>query len=245
MIRLISILSFVLFATTAHATSVIVPYAPGGQAAIVFGELNKSIPNLIAEYIPGAGGNLGMMRHVQRDKSLLLVGEAIYHNGTRQPNGYPTDILKVSKPVFVLRGAYYAIYTNTNVPFGSTNPIIFGASAPGSASHTATTELCRTLNCIIVPYMSSGRILPDLMRGEIHAMIAGLTMRQNLVDDKRISIHAILGPSIDGIPSYGSYEYASTIGLYAKGYTDSEIAELRKLIRLDPVALGFTTLDME
>ena len=237
-----------LFVAPAYASNtIIVPVAPGGPMDIVARKLLEYIPDARIEYVTGGAGNIGMIRHVQRERSLLLVSELIENNKTRVPDGYPWNIMEVSRRVLLLDGAYYAIFVNSNIPFGSRDPIVLGIAAPGSGSHAATTGLCEILkNCLLVPYPSAGRMIPDVMRGELHGMVTLYTLASGIVSQStNIRIHAILGPARDGIPSFSGYSHKSWFVLLAKGYSDAEIRHLRSLIKLNPKDVGFDTISLE
>ena len=236
--KLLLLITLSLFSltTVANTVKLIVPFAQGGisdqMARLIQRHLEQDVNlNVIVEYRPGASGEIGTAAVANSDSKelvLLVNGPGIittsllkdklsYNENNLVPMvnlGYVPFVLIVSKKSkFESFKDLQKLDADRNVTYGS--------SGPATAIHLAGINLQTQINkhWTHVPYKGQGQALPDLIGGNIDAMVIHWPVVAQLVATGQITALAIESnhrmtqfPNIPtfkefGISNVGKYGY--------------------------------------
>lgn len=202
------ILLLTSLATSAETIRLIVPFSQGGNAdqlarliqKTLIQDLNKTV---VVEYHPGASGEIGtavVANSDPRELVLLLNGPSIittsltkdklsYNEANLTPlvhMGYVPFVLVVSK-----KSGIRSFKDLQNLD--SQRPITYGSSGVLTATHLAAISLQQQLgkNFIHVPYKGSGQAIPDLIGGNLDALIIHWTAVDQFIKSDQITALAI------------------------------------------------------
>jgi|688.fasta_scaffold193177_2 tripartite-type tricarboxylate transporter receptor subunit TctC len=208
---------------SAHNIKLVVPFAPGGPADSVARliqkdlsqELNKSI---VLEFKAGASGEIGtaIVANAESENLLLLLnGPGIittsllkdklsYNENNLIPLvniGYTPCVLVVSKKSQIKN---FKDLQNID----ASRPITYGSSGYATATNLAGESLKLQLNknFIHVPYKGSGAAIPNLISGDIDALIIGYNSVLQFIESEQVVPLAIESdfrlPSLPNVPTF-------------------------------------------
>jgi tripartite-type tricarboxylate transporter receptor subunit TctC len=199
----------------------VVPFAPGGGtdvlARIVAQKLNEAWGQpFVIENQPGASGGIGtrgVMRAAPDGYTLLMASTGALMAAASGPGGSVVtdfDVTQHLVPVTLVAAPPYVITINPQVPAdtvaalitlareraGKNEPLTFGSSGVGAASHL-TGELFQKdagIKLQHVPYKGTGQAVNDLLGGQIDLMFAPPQTVQPLVEGGKLKALATTGP---------------------------------------------------
>ena len=208
---------------SAQNIKLVVPFAPGGPAESVARliqkdlsqELNKSI---ILEFKVGASGEIGtaIVANTESENLMLLINGAgiittsllkdklSYNENNLIPLvniGYTPRVLVVSKKSQIKN---FKDLQNID----ASRPITYGSSGHATATHLAGESLKIKLNknFIHIPYKGSGAAIPNLISGEIDALIIGYNSVLQLIESGQVIPLAIESdfrlPLLPNVPTF-------------------------------------------
>ena len=174
-----------------RAVTIVVPYAPGGTAdilgRIVSIKMGEALgQQVIIEYRPGAGGNLGAESVAKRsgpDGYTVLLTATSLASSPSLMRKMPFDPVKDLAPVAGLATIPNIAVVSNGVAAKSIAELLalaraqpgkltFASSGPGTSNHLAV-ELFKVVagvDLLHVPYKSAGQALPDLIAGRVDVM---------------------------------------------------------------------------
>jgi tripartite-type tricarboxylate transporter receptor subunit TctC len=167
--------------------SVIVPFAPGGPAEAVARAVVEPMSqilgqNVIIEYKPGAGGNIGAQYAAKQARpdgyTLFLGSTSLASSVSLMKLNY--DPRKDLVPVAGIGAFPNLLVAGPALPYRNVAEIIaaakarpgalsFGSSGPGTSSHLSG-ELFKAaagIDLLHVPYKGSGAVVADLVAGRV------------------------------------------------------------------------------
>jgi tripartite-type tricarboxylate transporter receptor subunit TctC len=229
---------FILISTSAAADTVrlIVPYAQGGGgdqlARVIQKHLSQDInKNVVVEIKPGATTEIGTAIAANSDSKelvLLLNGPTIVVNSlvkeklTYNPAnlvpmihfGHIPFVLVVSK-----KSGIKTFKDLENLPPGKV--LTYGSSGTASGTHMAMVGLNQQLkkNMLHVPYKGSGQVIPDLISGNIDAlMIHWTAVNQFIETDQIIPIAVETDQRLTQLPKVPTFKEFGIANVGKHGY---------------------------
>jgi len=166
------ILLLTLFLASAFAKSqtieFVVTAAPGGAADILARKLEKEIElssnlNIIVVAKPGASHNIGYQYIHQTKKPTIFVSDISLIRNKNLP-GYPNGITAEIEPLVYIGGFYSVLMVSSKssiktyndfLKVASERQIRVGHGGIGTFGHEAAVEVCKNIDCLMVPYKSS------------------------------------------------------------------------------------------
>ena len=226
-------------AAQAETIRIVVPFAPGGaadQAArVVERALSTHTQNTyVVEYRAGAGGAIGanyVAKSRGSDTVLLIHSLALVVNSLQPDAGYS---LAEFESVATLGTVQLALITN---PKSSVNtmskllaarePIFFGSSGPGSATHIAGElfGINTRVTMTHVPYRGEAAALTDILGNNITTLFTGIGVAR----DQPVTILAVTG-------TRRSREFPSVPTLQEQGVRGFEISPNWLVLMANPTA---------
>lgn len=210
----------------AESTKLIVPFTQGGNADQLARLIQKHVQqdinhNIVVDFRPGASGEIGtafVANSDSKDLVLLLNGPSMamtsllkdklsYNENNLVPLvhlGHVPFVLVVSKKSGI----------RTFKDLQNLDPqrsITYASGGVGTATHMAGATLHRQLgkNFIHVPYKGSGQVIPDLISGNVDALIIHWTAVAQHIQADQITALAIesetrLSP-LPGVPTFKEF----------------------------------------
>jgi tripartite-type tricarboxylate transporter receptor subunit TctC len=230
----------------------LIPYAPGGPVDIVGRVTAQKLTEALGQQVivdnrAGAGGNIALELAAKAapDGYTLLMGA----NGpiAINPSLYrdmPVDPATAYSPVSTIATSAMIFITHPSVPapgvrefiqLARTRPasLLYASSGSGSTAHLAA-ELFRNMadiNIVHVPYKGAGPALTDLVAGQVHAMVTGISSTLPHVKAGRLKALGVSSvkrvPLLPEVPAIAEalpgYEVITWYGLFAPAGTPASI----------------------
>ena len=202
------VLIFSALQVNADVIRLVVPFAQGGSADLLARQVQKHLlddlgKTVVVEYRAGASGEIGTAAVANADSRelvLLLNGPGIittsllkdklsYNETNLVPlvhMGYVPFVVVVSK-----KSGIRTFKELQNID--SDRPIFYGSSGQATASHLAGVVLQSQINKNLthVPYKGTGQAIPDLLSGNLDALLIHWTSVAQLVQSDQITALAI------------------------------------------------------
>jgi tripartite-type tricarboxylate transporter receptor subunit TctC len=216
---LISLLFFVSTLVSAEPIELVVPNAPGGPNDNVTRHFTESLTEKgvknFTTYRPGASGNIGMKYFMECKVNCLLVSApAIVQNKVQAPEGYPAEIVKEAKPLYLFGVSPVVVLVPADsktksitdlIELSKTRSLLVAHGGAGTMGYNGMKELCRIATCTEVPYKSASVAYPDLMAGRVDVHMVLSSGLESVVKNDKIRIIAVLGqsrlPMIPSVPT--------------------------------------------
>jgi tripartite-type tricarboxylate transporter receptor subunit TctC len=255
--------------------TLVVPFPPGGSndtfARLIVKDLGIRLKQqVIIDYRPGAGGNLGagMVARAKADGyTLLAVSSTIVTNAASQSN-LPFDVIKSFTPVALMATGPLVVAVNKNFPANTPAELVsvirknpgkynYASAGPGSLNQFST-ELLKAdagdLKITHVPYRGTGPALTDLIGNRTQMLIASAPALMPMVRSgmvKAIGITSLkpspvaqeLTPVATAVPGY---EFESWWGVLAPTGTPAAVisqlnAAINDVVRQPAMQKDFLT----
>ncbi len=229
----------------------VVPYPPGGPidttARIVAHELSARLGQVIVENRPGGGATLGAKSVATADpdgytllfgsSGSLCVAPALYPNADYDPikSFAPVATVALLPHVFVVGPSVPAKTLPEFVAYAKANPgkLNYGA-AIGTPPHLLSTlfRVKAGIDIVYVPYKGSAQSVTDLLGGQTHMTIDGLTGLYPLIQDHKVRALAVASatrwPALPDVPTliesgYPDFNLDAWTGVVAPAGTPHEI----------------------
>lgn len=242
------ILGLIFSGLTANADVIklIVPFAQGGSADLLARQVQKHLlddlgKTVVVEYRAGASGEIGSSAVANADSKdlvLLLNGPGIittsllkdklsYNESNLVPlvhMGYVPFVVVVSKKSGIKN---FKELQNLD----ANRPIFYGSSGHATASHLAGVVLQGQVNKNLthVPYKGTGQAIPDLISGNLDALLIHWTSVAQLVQNDQITALAIESdhriPELPNVPTMrefglSNFGYQGYLVLFSNATTD-------------------------
>jgi tripartite-type tricarboxylate transporter receptor subunit TctC len=195
----------------------VIPFPPGGAFDTVgrplADKMKPLLGTMVVENIGGGGGSLGVaaVARARADGYTLVLGGTITHINEALLKSHPQyDPVKDLDPVAGVAAYPLCIAVHPSVPahnlkefiaFAKANPgkVSYGHAGVGSIQHL-TGELFKSLggtpDIVPVPYRGTGPLITDIMGGQVHMGVPGLTGQViQLHRSGRMRVLAITGPT--------------------------------------------------
>jgi len=231
----------------------IVPYPPGGpidtMARLVAQQLTARVGQVIIENRPGGGAILGSksVAAAEPDGYTLLFGSsgslavapALYVNADYDPIKLfvPVATVALLPHVFVVAPGVPAKSVQEFVAYAKANPgkLNYG-SAIGTPPHLLSTlfKVKAGIDMLYVPYKGSAQSVTDLLGGQTHMTIDGLTTLYPLIEEGKLRPLAIASaarwPKLPDVPTlvesgYPDFVLDAWTGVVAPAGTPREIVD--------------------
>jgi len=202
----------------------IVPYPPGGpidtMARLVAQQLTARLGQVIVENRPGGGAILGAKSVAASDpdgytllfgsSGSLAVAPALYVNADYEPRKLfvPVATVALLPHVFVVGPSVPAKTVQEFVAYAKANPgkLNYGAGL-GTPPHLLSTlfKVRAGIDILYVPYKGSAQSVTDLLGGQTHMTIDGLTGLYPLVTEGKVRALAVARdtrwPALPDVPT--------------------------------------------
>jgi tripartite-type tricarboxylate transporter receptor subunit TctC len=229
----------------------IVPFPPGGPtdyvARIVGQHLSANLGQVVIDNRPGAGGTIATKSVAAADadgytllygsSATLAIAPALYRNVDYDPVRSFAPIALVSQVPFVL-GVAAPVPAHTLaelIAYAKANPgkLNFGATM-GTPPHLVG-ELFKVttgIDIFYVPYKGAAQAMTDLLAGQMHMTIEGITTLLPHIQSGKVRALATMSPqripALPDVPTmsesgYGGFPPASWTGVLAPAGTPAPI----------------------
>jgi tripartite-type tricarboxylate transporter receptor subunit TctC len=231
----------------------IVPFPPGGPtdyvARLIGQYLSAHLGQVVLDNRPGAGGTLATkaVASAEADGYTLLYGSsatlgiapALYRNVDYDPVKSFAPVALVSRVPFVL-GVGAAVPADTLAEF-----IVYARAHPGQLNFGATVgtpphlvgELFKVTtgaDILYVPYKGAAQAMTDLLAGQMHMTIEGVTTLLPHIASGKVKALAVMSPqripALPDVPTmrelgYGGFPSASWTGVLAPAGTPAAVVD--------------------
>jgi tripartite-type tricarboxylate transporter receptor subunit TctC len=153
----------------------VISASPGGALDILSRkiereiELNSSL-NLVVISKTGASHNIGYQYIHQTKKPTLFISDiSLIRN--KNLTGYPNGVVDVVEPLHYIGGFHSVLMVSSKTPIKNYNDFIklaserqirMGHGGIGTFGHEAAEEVCKNIDCLMVPYKSSSPGMVDV-----------------------------------------------------------------------------------
>ena len=225
-----------------RAINVVVPYAPGGTADVLFRliapGMEKSLgQNIVVVNRAGASGMIGtesVARAAPDGYTLLVVtaGLPIAASVNRSNPNFTFNIQKDIEPVAAYASTPYFLFTSKSlgvknvaefIAMARERPgkITYGSSGAGQSGHLAGAkfELNTGTQMLHVPYKGTGPAMNDLAAGHIDSIFVGLPTAVPFLDANRIEVLGVASPERVSLrPDIATLDESGTQGFEARAW---------------------------
>ncbi len=233
---------------------VINPNQPGGNSDILFRLLSPKMgeilgQQLVIDYRPGAGGNIGaeMVSKSAPDGYAVLIAAASFLINPSLIKNLPFDAIKDFTPLGLIVDIPAALVTHPSLPVRNVKELIalakahsgdifFSSSGPGTIGHLSG-ELLNAMGgikLVHVPYKGAGPAVVDLIAGHVQLSFVSIPAVMGYVQGGRLRMIAQGGAqrfqSIPDVPTMQEaglpgYEAATFAGISVPKGTPKEIID--------------------
>jgi tripartite-type tricarboxylate transporter receptor subunit TctC len=212
---------------------VINPNAPGGNSDIIFRLLSPKMgeilgQQLVIDYRPGAGGNIGaeIASKSAPDGYTVAIAAASFLINPAILRNQPFDPVRDFTPLGLIVDIPAALVTHPSLPVKSVKELIaltrahpgdvfFSSSGPGTVGHLSG-ELLNSMahiKLVHVPYKGAGPAVVDLIAGHVQLSFVSIPAVIGYVHDGRLHMLAQCGAKrFSAIPNVPTMEEAGVPG---------------------------------
>ncbi len=234
--------------------TVVVPYAPGGTADVLFRAIAPGLEKNLGQTIiivnrGGASGMIGTdsVARAEPNGYTLAVATAGLPIAASFNKSVPFDIRKDLAPIASYAATPYFLFVGPNLKVNSVKEFIayakkspgkitYGSSGAGQSGHLAGAKfgLATGTDLLHVPYKGTGPAMTDLAAGHIDSIFVGLPIALPHLETGRIKVLGVaskervaLRPDVPTIIEQGvkGYEAQAWYGLLAPSGTPKAIKD--------------------
>ena len=146
----------------------VISAAPGGALDILARKIEKEIEmnsklNIIVVAKPGASHNIGYQYVYNSKKPIIFISDISLIRNNNIP-GYPEGILDVVEPLYFIGGFHSVLMVSSKSPIKNFSDFLkvakerqikMGHGGIGTFGHEAALEVCKNIDCLLVPYKSA------------------------------------------------------------------------------------------
>ncbi len=252
-------LSFAVFSMQAQADKdnlrIIIPFTPGGSpdtaARFLQESLSKKLDkNLVLDYKPGAGGEIGHVELAQANPNRLTLAMTTLSVAI---NGINKDVqpfnLESIVPITAIT-VPTVIYTSPKSNIRNLQDLQnykghlkFGIPGNGTVAHIIAAQLSKNLNrpITVVPYKGTPQIVQAVLAGDIELGAVGIPQTVALASDGKLVPLAVdmpaRHPTYPNLPTFSEFDLKQVANvsysaiLIANHANPTEIAKLRNAVK--------------
>ena len=221
-----------------HAMTIVVPFAPGGQADLAARPLALGLAKILGQSVvvdnrPGAGGAIGAAAVLKAEPDghtmlMALSAIAVLPEAERVSGRKPTYEMSQLRPIARVLGDPNLLIVSATSPYKTVKDIVDDAKQrPGqipyaSAGNFGASHLCMEMFCnsagiklLHVPYRGGGPALAGLLGGQVVATAQGAGPLKGYSDEGKLRVLATFGaerhPAFPDAPTFLEAGYDNVV----------------------------------
>lgn len=222
---------------SAKPIRLIVPYPPGGTSSLILNLLSAKLQanniNLVLDFKPGAGGNIGVDAVLKAPPDGYTIGFSAMNSFAINPHltkKLPYDVSRDVQMITIIGGVPNIIAVHPDVKasnlkeliaLSKTTDITYATPGAGTSVHLAGELLIAEagLKMRHVPYRGESPALQDVLGGRVPVMMANLTGLAEYVKSGRLRAIAVTSPKRAAVlPTVPTVAESGVPGFDVKGY---------------------------